>query len=166
MRHDDAMRELSDSRGFEWRCCRFDALSVHELHSIYVARQLVFGIEQQCIYLDADGFDPMSLHLAAWRAGERLPLAYARIVEPGAKYAEPSIGRVITAAAARRHGLGRELVRRSIVVCRTTYPGQGIRIAAQTRLERFYNDAGFVVCGAPYLEDGIPHTEMLLPARA
>jgi ElaA protein len=87
-------------------------------------------------------------------------------VHPGLKYAEPSIGRVITTAPARGTGLGRELVQRAIAHCRAVFPGQGIRISAQTRLERFYAEAGFVAVGAPYMEDGIPHTEMLLAPRA
>jgi len=147
-----------------WRWCRFDELSVFELQAIYMARQQVFGIEQACAYLDADGFDEVSWHLAAWSPEYKLPLAYARVVLPGVKYAEPSIGRVITTAPTRGIGLGRELLRRSIAHCSEVFPGQGIRIAAQTRLERFYAEAGFVVVGAPYIEDGIPHTEMLRAA--
>ena len=91
-----------------------------------------------------------------------MPLAYARVVPPGVKYAEPSIGRVLTVDAARGTGLGRELVRRSIQHCREVYPQRGIRISAQSRLERFYAGFGFAVQGEQYLEDGIPHTEMLL----
>ena len=144
-----------------WRWCRFDELSVFELDAIYRARQQVFAIEQACAYLDADGFDAASWHLAAWSPGHQEPLAYARVVHPGQKYAEPSIGRVITTAPARGSGLGRELVRRAIVQCNNAYPGQAIRISAQTRLERFYAELGFVAVGAPYIEDGIPHTEML-----
>jgi ElaA protein len=144
-----------------WRWCRFDALSVYELQAIYMARQQVFALEQQCAYLDADGVDEASWHLAAWAADPRMPLAYARIVHPGVKYAEPSIGRVITTAPARGTGLGRELVRRAIAHCTEAYPGQGIRISAQSRLERFYAGFGFVATRRPYLEDGIPHTDML-----
>ena len=81
-------------------------------------------------------------------------------MQPGRKYAEPSIGRVITTATARGTGLGRELVQRAIGV-RRDLPGARIRISAQTRLERFYAEFGFVAVGAPYLEDGIAHTEML-----
>lgn len=147
-----------------WRWCHFDALGVTELQNIYTARQQVFSIEQQCIYLDADGVDEHSWHLAAWSAAQRLPLAYARVVEPGVKYAEPSIGRVVTTDAARGTGLGRELVRRAIDHCRQVFPGQGIRISAQSRLEAFYGGFGFQIVGEPYLEDDIPHTEMLLPA--
>ena len=146
-----------------WRCCRFDALSVFELQAIYMGRQLVFSIEQACAYLDADGFDAHSLHVAAWGPDRSVPLAYARLVQPGQKYAEASIGRVITTSAARGTGLGRELVKRSIAHCSEAFPGHGIRISAQTRLERFYAGFGFAAVGAPYMEDGIPHTEMLRP---
>jgi len=152
----------TDPHAPAWRWCRFDELDVFELDAIYRARQQVFAIEQQCVYLDADGFDAHSFHLAAWSSDRSLPLAYARVVQPGRKYAEPSIGRVITTGAARGTGLGRELVRRAIAHCVQAYPSRGIRISAQTRLERFYVEVGFAAVGAPYLEDGIPHTEMLL----
>jgi ElaA protein len=145
-----------------WRFCAFAELSVHELQAINSARQQVFALEQQCIYLDADGCDEQSHHLAAWAPGRREPLAYARVVAPGVKYAEPSIGRVITTSAGRGLGLGRELVRRAIDGCRAVYPHAGIRISAQSRLEAFYAGYGFVIIGERYMEDGIPHTEMLL----
>ena len=37
-----------------------------------------------------------------------------------------------------------------------------IRISAQCYLEQFYGNLGFKIIGVPYLEDGIPHVEMLL----
>ena len=145
-----------------WRVSRFDELTTRELQFIYMARQEVFGIEQNCVYLDVDGADETSHHLAAWSAQQSMPLAYARIVAPGVKYAEPSIGRVITTTTARGTGLGRELMRRAIALARELYPGQGLRISAQSHLEAFYGSFGFVIVGERYLEDGIPHTEMLL----
>jgi ElaA protein len=147
----------------DWRWRRFDELTVDELQSIYMARQQVFALEQQCVYLDADGHDSDSIHLAAWLAGQRVPLAYARVVAPGLKFVEPSMGRVLTTAPGRGRGLGRELVRRVVAHCKKVYPRQGIRISAQSQLEDFYAEAGFLVCGPRYLEDGIDHTEMLLP---
>lgn len=156
----------SGASGPRWRWCRFDALAPHELQNIYAARQRVFALEQQCVYLDADGFDESAFHLAAWAAGEREPLAYARVLDPGVKYDEPSIGRVITASAVRGTGLGKALVARAIAGTRAAWPGAAIRISAQTRLERFYAAFGFTAVGAPYLEDGIDHSEMLLPAEA
>lgn len=147
----------------EWRVCRFGELSPVELARIYRARQLVFSIEQQCVYLDADEADELSHHVAAWSPQHPIPLAYARLVNPGVKYAEPSIGRVITMAAARGQGLGRELVRRAIELSAQVHPGHAIRISAQERLARFYAEFGFGAVGSPYMEDGIAHLEMLLP---
>jgi ElaA protein len=152
-----------DPSALRWRWCRFEELGVFELQAIYMARQQVFAIEQQCAYLDADGYDEASFHIAAWSPPHKVPLAYARVVHPGHKYAEPSIGRVLTTGAARGSGLGRELVRRAVDGCVQAFPGQGIRISAQSRLERFYAEFAFAAAGAPYLEDGIPHTEMLRP---
>jgi ElaA protein len=147
-----------------WRCCRFDELGVHELDRIYRARQQVFVIEQDCAYLDVDGVDPLCSHLAAWSDVQAEPLAYARIVAPGVKYAEASIGRVITTPVARGTGLGRELVRRAVEQALLLHPGQGIRISAQAHLSHFYGGFGFERAGEEYLEDGIPHVEMLRPA--
>jgi ElaA protein len=152
---------MSEPPEITWRTCRFDELSLRELQFIYMARQVVFAVEQACVYLDVDGLDEVALHFAAWSPGHPMPLAYARLLDPGAKYAEPSMGRVLTTAAARGTGLGRALVRRVLNASGTAYPRQGVRISAQSRLERFYREAGFAVVGEPYLEDGIPHTEML-----
>lgn len=155
--------DASRTAELSWRCSRLADLGPVELTRIYRARQEVFVIEQQCIYLDADGADERSHHLAAWSPQHEMPLAYARLVEPGAKYAEASIGRVITTAPARGTGLGRELMRRALALAAEIYPGQAIRISAQSRLARFYGELGFVAVGADYLEDGIPHVEMLRP---
>ena len=143
-----------------WRCCRLEELSAAELHRIHGARQEVFVLEQRCAYLDADDYDESSFHLVAWAPQQRLPLAYARVVDPGVKYPEPSIGRVLTTAAARGTGLGRELVRRAVAHTVAACPGQGIRISAQAHLEAFYREVGFVAVGEGYLEDDIPHIEM------
>ncbi len=154
----------SPASSITWRECPFDGLTLRELQAIYMARQQVFTIEQNCIYLDADGCDEAAWHLAAWSAAEPVPLAYARVLPPGLKYAEASIGRVITTANGRGTGLGRELVRRAIALSGRVYPAQGIRISAQSRLEAFYQGFGFTIVGERYIEDGIPHTEMLLDA--
>jgi len=147
-----------------WRFAPFESLSVRELQYIYMARQAVFSVEQQCAFMDADGLDERAHHLAAWSSSQREPLAYARLLEPGAKYVEPSIGRVITTAAGRGRGLGRETMVRAIAHAAELWPGAAVRISAQSRLEAFYASLGFVVAGPRYLEDGIDHTEMVRDA--
>ena len=144
-----------------WRLLPFDALSARELQYIYMARQGVFSVEQQCAFMDADGLDERAWHLAAWSPSQREPLAYARLLEPGAKYAEPSIGRVLTTKAGRGRGLGRDTMLRALAHAAETWPGASIRIAAQSRLEGFYASFGFVIASARFLEDGVDHTEMV-----
>lgn len=144
----------------DWQCLRLRDLPALALHRIMRARQEVFVIEQQCIYLDADTADESSWHLTGWAVDGQV-MAYARLVDPGIKYAETSMGRVITTARSRGTGMGRELVRRAVAHASLAYPGVALRISAQSRLERFYAGFGFATVGERYLEDGIPHTEML-----
>ena len=91
-------------------------------------------------------------------------VAYLRIVDPGVKYDEPSIGRVITAPEVRGNGSGRALMAEGIAGCERHWPGRAVRISAQAHLERFYNGFGFVRVGENYIEDTIPHVEMLRSA--
>ena len=144
-----------------WRFARFGELSPREIHDLYRARAAVFVVEQNCAFQDIDGADPESWHLLGY-VGEEL-LAYARLVPPGVKYAEPSIGRVATTGAARRTGRGRELMRQALARAEELWPDRAIRIGAQQRLERFYGEFGFVAASAPYDEDGIMHVEMVRP---
>lgn len=152
-----------DDRLPAWRCLRLHELPPRDLQRIHIARQQVFVVEQRCIFQDADEVDEVSAHLAAWDPDGVL-LAYARIVDPGVKYAEPSIGRVLTTAAARGLGLGRLLAWRAVDACTRAFPGRAIRISAQERLQPFYAEVGFAVVGEPYLEDDMPHVEMLRDA--
>ena len=147
---------------WEWQA--FHLLSVSQLYEILAARQTVFIVEQRCAFLDADGLDRYAWHLSG-RNEEGHLLAYLRVVHPGANYAEPTIGRVITVPPGRGKGIGKELMREGIRRAEETYPGQGIRIAAQCYLEKFYRDYGFQPVGKPFDEDGIQHIEMLRPPR-
>jgi len=146
-----------------WRLARFDELSPREIHDIFQARIEVFVVEQKCAFQDLDGLDPECWHLTAVEG--RL-VAYCRLVPPGAKFAEPSIGRVLTTGSARRSGTGRELMRRAVDHATRLWPGRALRIGAQKYLEHFYGEFGFVTASAPYDEDGIPHVEMVRVASA
>ena len=145
-----------------WQWTRFDELRLGDLYDALALRCRVFAVEQQCAYLDPDGADRQAWHLLGRDEAGALQ-AYLRVVDPGVKYAEPSLGRVITAAQTRGTGLGRELVAQGVLRCTAAWPGQAIRIGAQSRLEAFYGAFGFVREGADYIEDGIPHCEMLRP---
>ncbi len=143
----------------QWITREFAALSAEQLYQILQLRQQVFVVEQQCVYLDADGLDGEAVHVFATR--EEQVIACCRLLPPGLKYGEATIGRVCTALAQRGTGLGRALMHTALALSDARYPGQGIRISAQLHLQHFYADFGFVAVSAPYEEDGIPHIEML-----
>ena len=143
-----------------WHFARFDDLSPRDIHDLYQARVAVFVLEQKCPFQDLDGADPQCWHLIGRASPQGEVLAYSRLVPPGVKYPEPSIGRVLTTAAARRTGAGRELMAESIARLEKLWPGRPIRIGAQQYLERFYGSFGFARTSAPYDEDGIMHIEM------
>jgi ElaA protein len=149
-------------RVLAWRFAPFDALSVREWHDIVVARESVFVLEQTCAFLDADGADPQCHHLIG-KVGDEIA-AYARIVPPGLKYEEPSIGRVLTTKHFRRGGYGQALMQEAVARCAALYPGANIRIGAQMYLEQFYGGYGFKTVSEPYDEDGIQHVIMLRTA--
>ncbi len=146
------------STQLHWQWLRFAALGVDNLYDALALRCRVFILEQGP-YLDPDGIDRSSGHLLGRDEQGRL-LAYLRVVDPGVKYAEPAIGRVITAPEVRGTGLGHRLFAEGLRQCQLAWPGQGVRISAQSHLQRFYAAYGFVPVGEPYLEDDIPHLEM------
>jgi ElaA protein len=149
----------------KWTFARFDELSPRDIHDLYQARVAVFVLEQKCPFQDVDGADPESWHLIGRGPGGEV-FAYARLVPPGLKYAEASIGRVLTTGPARRTGAGLDLMRESLERAERLWPGRPIRIGAQQYLERFYGGFGFRTVSPPYDEDGIQHVEMLRPANA
>ncbi|HTP47559.1 MAG TPA: GNAT family N-acetyltransferase [Casimicrobiaceae bacterium] len=146
-----------------WQWKRFAELQPDELYTLLAARAEVFVLEQACAFVDLDGLDRFAWHLLGWveREGVRSLAAYLRLIEPGRKYAEPSIGRVLTIAAFRHTGLGRAAMHEGLTRSAALYPGRAVRIGAQQRLEKFYEQIGFRTVSAPYEEDGIAHVEML-----
>jgi ElaA protein len=142
-----------------WTCKHYSELGVGELYQIMQARLAVFVIEQQCFYQDFDGKDQDAWHCYAQNDSGAL-LAYCRLLKPGVSFADASIGRVLTTSAGRSLGLGRSLMQTAIEHLQQKFPGP-IRIGAQQYLEGFYHSLGFVTDSAVYLEDDIPHLEMI-----
>lgn len=159
---DDAVAKKAPPSPY-WQWARFSELRPEDLYAVVRLREAVFIVEQQCPYNDADGRDPVAWHLLGWSDGEagKSLVAYARVFEPGLRYAEGSIGRVVTAPEVRGTGVGKALMAEALRRLGGLAPGQTIKIAAQRRLERFYLELGFRTVSAPYEEDGIIHVDML-----
>ncbi len=137
----------------------FDKLTNEELYAILKLRAEVFVVEQDCVYLDLDDFDQKSIHV--FGRHENKIAAYTRILPPSVYYKEAAIGRVVTLKDIRMDGYGKEIMHFSIASIKTQY-NSNIRIMAQCYLTKFYSDFGFKIDGPEFLEDGIPHVEMLL----
>jgi len=171
---DPAVSAPSARAALTWRCAPYAELSLDELYALLQLRSMVFVVEQQCPFLDIDGDDSRAWHLLGWvtgadgqSAGTRCVLgAYARLFAPGMKYAEASVGRVVSHPEVRRTGAGRALMAEALRRVDALAPGAPVRIGAQKYLERFYTSFGFVRAGDDYLEDGIVHLEMVRPGGA
>lgn len=146
-----------------WDFLRFDDLPIRDWYQVSAARVDVFVMEQNCPFQDNDGADFHSWHLLGWHEadGKRELAAYCRLVDAGVKFPEPSIGRVVTPRAFRLKGFGKVLMAEAVKRHEQIYPGQPNRIGAQQRLEKFYQGFGFKTVSDTYMEDGIPHVEML-----
>ncbi len=148
----------------QWQLQSFHDLDPLHLYRLLMLRIEVFVVEQACAYQDLDGKDEGALHLTA-TLPEGQVVACARLLAPGVAHPEgPSIGRVITHESVRGRGVGRELMERAMAETRARWGTHlPVALAAQDRVVPFYRALGFIPAGRGYLEDGIPHTPMLLP---
>lgn len=135
-------------------------LSTDELYELLRCRQDVFVTEQHCFYQDLDGLDRAALHL--YIPGPEGPVAYMRVIRPGAHGDNAVIGRVVVQKKFRGHGLGRFIMECGIREALRLSPS--IDIEAQAYLIDFYTNLGFKVLSEPYIHAGTPHIHMRLSA--
>ena len=120
-------------------------------------RRTVF-VEEQGVAEDEewDGADPDCRHFLADDHDGR-PIGTARLMPSG------QIGRMAVLAEWRGQGIGARLLRLAVDAARASnYPS--IFLHAQSHAVGFYERAGFKVTGKPFMEAGIEHREMTLPA--
>ena len=147
---------------FIFKCVPFNALTLRQLYDIMALRQIVFVVEQNCPYLDADGKDLSGWHLMALNTEGGL-CAYTRLLPTGVAYPDyASIGRVASAPQARGTGAGKAVMEESIKQMGVIFPNKPVKIGAQSYLLKFYESLGFERTDEDYLEDNIPHTVMIL----
>lgn len=137
---------------------RFDELTTNELYRIMKKRVEVFVIEQKCIYQELDDKDLRAVHV--WLEEDGEVLAYLRVLDKGVSFEEASIGRVLSVR--RRQGLGTKVLREGIRLAKEVFGANAIRIEAQTYARSMYEKVGFRQVSEEFLDEGIPHIEMLL----
>lgn len=146
-----------------WLDVCFTELSLEQLYNVLQLRVDVFVVEQNCPYPELDGKDKHvhTRHLLGLNDRQEV-VAYSRVLAPSISYPQASIGRVAVAKSARGQGLANQLMQRAIAIAKQRWPDDHIQIGAQDYLRHFYQQLGFVVNSEVYLEDGIPHLDMLL----
>ncbi|MEJ6505911.1 MAG: GNAT family N-acetyltransferase [Crocinitomicaceae bacterium] len=139
---------------------KYSDLDLDDFHDIIALRIKIFVIEQDCPYQDLDGNDKLAFHLY-FKDTENQIVAATRILPQNIAYNEVSIGRVVVDKNSRGNGLGHELMKQSMVFVERQFGATDVRLSAQKHLENYYEKHGFTSTGKEYLEDGIPHVEML-----
>ena len=137
---------------------RYNDIDSETLHNIFLLRSEVFVVEQECAYQDIDGKDFKSIHIIGKQKKEII--AYSRIMSLNKEFC--SIGRVLVKKELRKKGIGIKLMTKSIKEATNEFNSRKIKISAQEYLKNFYTNLGFKHTGKCYLEDGIPHIEMIL----
>ncbi|BCV55558.1 MAG: GNAT family N-acetyltransferase [Shewanella algae] len=150
----------------QWQLLPFAELTLDTLYELMKLRVDIFVVEQNCPYPELDEKDRAAgaMHLLGRSSSGEL-LAYARLLPAGVSYSQVSIGRVAVAAKARGGGRARQLMLEAIGGCHKLWPAEDIKIGAQEYLRAFYQSLGFEVVSEVYLEDGIPHLDMLLHSQ-
>ena len=149
-----------------WMLKSFSQLTADELYAVLALRNQVFICEQQCAYQDLDGVDQDTLHLFAKGDDNQQIIAYARLLPQGIAFKEASIGRVIVAQNRRGSGIAHQLIKEAIATTCRQFNTNKIKIMAQAYLVSFYQSHGFVIDSEIYLEDNIPHIDMVLEQTA
>lgn len=142
-----------------WSWRRFEDLGVDGVYDMLALRARVFILEQGP-YLDPDGADRRAWHLLGREPASGGLHAYLRVLDPGVKFDDVAIGRVVVDAAWRGLGVGHALMEEGLAQCARCWPGRPISISAQAHLQRFYNRHGFHTVSDEYLDDGITHVDM------
>lgn len=141
----------------------YSNLSVNDFHDLVALRISVFVVEQNCPYQELDGKDKKAWHLLCKHENGAL-VGTLRILPAGVSYSEVSIGRVVSHPDYRKDKIGHFIMAQAMKFIHDTLGDPNVRISAQSHLCTFYEKYGFVKTGKEYLEDDIPHSEMLFTA--
>lgn len=152
-------KELKSILKMQWILKTFNELTLKEFHSILKLRIDIFVVEQNCPYPELDNKDQLAFHLFCKNNNE--VIAYTRIFKPGNYYKEAAFGRVVVHQEFRNQDLGKQLIKRTIEETHKLFGKTPIKIGGQVYLKKFYESFGFHQIGDEYIEDGIPHIDML-----
>ncbi len=137
---------------------RFEELTIDELYEILKVRVGVFVVEQKCPYQELDEKDKKAYHI--YLKENNQIKAYLRVIDAGVSFEEVSIGRVLTTE--RGKGFAKTIIRSGIKVAKELLKADKVKIEAQVYAQKMYENFGFKTVSKEFLEDGIPHIQMIL----
>lgn len=143
----------------EFKLKRFNELTTDELYKLLRVRNEVFVVEQNCVYQDCDNKDYGAYHLFCEKDDEII--GCLRILNRGVSYEEVSIGRVLVKENYRGTGVSRDMMLKALRFIEEELKETEVRISAQVYIKKFYENVGFKIVSDEYLEDEIPHVQML-----
>ena len=143
----------------QYQIKHYNNLNTNELYDLLRVRIDVFVLEQDCPYSELDGRDKLGFHYIGIIDG--IIMATSRILPKSISYDEISIGRVAVHKDYRGAAYGQIMMKNILEFIDQEWPKEPVRISAQSYLDKFYESFGFEPTGKSYLEDGIPHIEML-----
>ncbi len=164
----------------EWSYQSLESMSVLEFFEILKLRIDVFVVEQNCAYAELDNDDKAvgTLHVQGRLKSSGQLVACARIITDQVNVEEAAtgsvtkesvikenvikIGRVAVIADLRGQGVARELMSQVLAYIGSEFEKPEVQLSAQTYIESFYQTLGFRSVSGEYLEDGIPHVDMVL----
>lgn len=147
----------------DWFIKPFEKLTNDELYALLKLRVDVFVIEQDCPYPELDNYDQQAMHYFL-KINEEFA-AYVRILPSNSKYEEVSIGRVLVLKRFRRQGYAQQIMQKAIDYVMNEWKETRIKVQGQEYLKDFYSGFGFEQVSESYLEDGIPHIDMIWEAN-
>lgn len=133
-------------------------MTAEEFFEVAKERVKVFVVEQTCPYQEIDEDDKVAKHIILKNDDNQI-MAYTRIMN---RVDYVTFGRVLVVEEFRGQGLGKKIVELTLAEINQLNLKKDIKISAQNYLTDFYGNFGFEVISDVYLEDDIPHIDMLL----
>lgn len=133
-------------------------MTAEEFFEVAKERVKVFVVEQTCPYQEIDEDDKVAKHIILKNDDNQI-MAYTRIIN---RVDYVTFGRVLVVKEFRGQELGKKIVELTLAEINQLNLKKDIKISAQNYLTDFYGCFGFEVISDVYLEDDIPHIDMLL----
>ena len=142
----------------EFTVKHFSELTPWELYEIIKTRFEIFVIEQHVLCEDLDDRDKEAIHVFCRNEAGRVT-GYLRVFWNDENAGVAQIGRVVTLEHGR--GIGGALLKKGVEVAEKQLHARSIYLHSQQYCTGYYAKEGFKIVSDVFIEDEIPHVEMV-----